>query len=242
MLKKTIRNILASSRKQGWVLEPDAKRLLSLAGLAVPRFKWALTQDQALMAAQQIGYPVVGKIVSPRVLHKSDANGVATHIVSDAALMEVFQRFRRMQGFAGILVEEMLSGIELIIGAKIDYQFGPVILLGIGGTQAEIYRDTSLRMAPLQEADVAAMVKCLRAHQYLEGYRGSAPVHLPELTRLLMAFSDVTMSLENDIESIDLNPVMCSADRCVVADARSMDPGKPEIIRHVLTALSVLIN
>ena len=127
MLKKSIRNILASSQKQGWVLEPEAKRLLSLAGLAVPKFKWASGLDQALKAAERIGYPVVGKIVSPQVSHKSDVGGVVTHIDSEAALKEVFQRFNKLKGFAGILVEEMLAGIELIVGAKIDYQFGPVI-------------------------------------------------------------------------------------------------------------------
>lgn len=228
MLKKSIRSILASSRKQGWVLEPEAKRLLSLAGLAVPKFKWASDLDQALKAAKRIGYPVVGKIVSPRVLHKSDVGGVVTHIDSDAALKRVFQRFSRLKGFAGMLVEEMLTGIELIVGAKIDYQFGPVILLGIGGTEAELYQDTSLRMAPLQETDVAAMAKCLRAHRFLEGYRGSAPVNMPELTRFMLAFSDVVMQLENRIESIDLNPVMCLADRCVAADARIILPERSE--------------
>jgi len=170
---------------------------------------------------------VVGKTVSPQVLHKSNVSGVVTHIDSEAALKRVFRRFSKLKGFAGILVEEMLAGIELIVGAKIDYQFGPVILLGIGGTEAELYQDTSLRMAPLQETDVAAMVKCLRAHRFLEGYRGSAPVNLPELTRMLMAFSDVVMKLENEIESIDLNPVMCLADRCVVADARIMLQRRP---------------
>jgi len=228
MLKKSIRSILASSRKQGWVLEPEAKRLLSLAGLAVPKFTWASKLEGALKAAQRIGYPVVGKIVSPQVLHKSDVGGVVTHIDGEAALKKVFQRFTKLKGFAGILVEEMLAGTELIVGAKIDYQFGPVILLGIGGTEAELYQDISLRMAPLQETDVAAMVKCLRAHQFLEGYRGSAPVNMPALTRLLMAFSVVVMKLEDEIESIDLNPVMCMADRCVVADARIMLQARPK--------------
>lgn len=222
MLKKSIRNILASYRKQGWVLEPEAKRLLSLAGLAVPEFKWTTKLEGALKAAQRIGYPVVAKIVSPQVLHKSDVGGVVTHIDSDAALKKVFQRFSKLKGFAGILVEEMLAGTELIVGAKIDHQFGPVILLGIGGTEAELYGDTSLRMAPLQEADVAAMVKCLRAHRFLEGYRGSAPVNMPDLTRFMITFSDMVMKLENWIESIDLNPVMCLSDRCVAADARIM--------------------
>ena len=114
----------------------------------------------------------------------------------------------------------MISGVELIIGAKIDYQFGPVILLGIGGTGVEIYRDTSLRMAPLEERHVKTMVKELRAHQLLEGYRGSEPISMGEVIRMMIAFSDLAMELEGMIESIDLNPVMCSASRCVVADAR----------------------
>ncbi len=220
MLKEQIYSILSASRKHGWVLEPDAKRLISLAGIEVPRFKWASGLNEALGAACEIGYPVVGKIVSPSILHKSDVGGVIVPIADEEALKAAFQTFSQMEGFAGILIEEMVSGTELIVGAKIDYQFGPVILLGIGGTEAELYQDTSLRMAPLREADVTAMIKGLRAHRFLEGYRGSPPVDRVRLTRLLMAFSDLVMLLGEEIESIDLNPVMCSTDRCVAADAR----------------------
>jgi hypothetical protein len=143
-------------------------------------------------------------------------------INSDEKLREVFHRFSEFGGFSGMLVEEMLSGIELIAGAKVDYQFGPVILLGMGGTGVEIYRDTTMRMAPLKEKDVESMVRSLKAHQLLEGYRGSEPVNLKELTRMLVAFSDLVMEIEGQIESIDLNPLLCTADRCVVADARIM--------------------
>jgi hypothetical protein len=164
----------------------------------------------------------VAKIVSAKVLHKSDIGGVVTGIDSETDLKEVFQHFSSFKGFAGILIEEMLSGLELIVGAKSDYQFGPVILLGIGGTEAELYQDTSLRLAPLEEKDVIAMVKGLKAHQSLEGYRGKTPVNMNELTRLMLAFSGLVMKLESHIESIDMNPVMCFQNRCVVADARIM--------------------
>lgn len=143
-------------------------------------------------------------------------------IDSDDQIKETFHRFSKLEGFVGMLVEQMVSGLELIIGAKVDYQFGPVILLGIGGTGVEIYRDTALRMAPLQERDVESMVRALKAHQLLEGFRGSEPINLQELTRMLMAFSSLVMQLEEMIESIDLNPVLCSPKRCVVADARIM--------------------
>ncbi len=220
MLSTEINNILSHSKKHGWVLEPDAKRLLKLTGIHVPRFFWATTPDHAVSFARKHGYPVVAKVVSPEVIHKSDVNGVALGINDDRSLTETFRRFSSISGFCGMLVEESLSGFELIVGAKVDYQFGPVVLLGIGGTGVEIYRDTVLRMAPLRPDDAVSMIKGLKAHQLLEGYRGADPINLQRLSHLLTAFSELVMQIEPYIESIDLNPVMCSAGQCVVADAR----------------------
>ena len=229
MLKEEIKEILLNSNEAGWVIEPEAKRLLSLAGLDVPNFKWVTGIEEAVRFSKEIGYPVVAKIVSSKVIHKSDVGGVVVGIDSDEKLKENFSMFSHFDGFAGMLVEEMIGGIELIAGAKIDYQFGPVILLGIGGTGVEIYRDTTLRMAPLNKGDVESMVRGLKAHQLLEGYRGSEPINLKELSRMMMAFSDLVMALEESIESIDLNPVICSSNRCVVADARIMLKGERSI-------------
>jgi acyl-CoA synthetase (NDP forming) len=217
--------ILTASKDRGWVLEPEAKRIFSWIGLDVPRFIWTTRVDEALRFAREIGYPLVGKVVSPRILHKSDRNGVVVGIKRDEELAETFERFRRMEGFAGLLVEEMVSGVELIVGSKVDYQFGPVILLGIGGTGGEIYRDVSLRMAPLNSKDIESMVRCLKAHRLLEGYRGSEPVNLSKLEEFLTMFSGLVMELEKSVESIDLNPVICSSRRCVIADARIILPG-----------------
>jgi succinyl-CoA synthetase beta subunit len=222
MLTKEMKEILSGSKEVGWVLEPEAKRLFSLAGLDVPRFVWASKIEEALRFVEKIGYPVVGKIVSPKVIHKSERNGVEVGIDREEKLKETFGRFSQVEGFSGMLVEEMLSGIELIVGAKFDFQFGPVILFGIGGVWVEIYRDVILRMAPLSQRDMDSMVRCLKGRRLLEGYRGSERVNLEELNRLLKTFSDLVMDLERDMESIDLNPVICSSNRCVVADARIM--------------------
>jgi len=194
--------------------------MLSLAGLNVPRFRWARNEKEVAQLADEIGYPLVAKVVSPKVVHKSDTKGVLVGIETQQELMEVYKRFTRVEAFAGMLIEEMVSGIELIVGAKMDNQFGPIILLGMGGTSAEIYRDVSLRMAPLSPIDIASMIKCLKAHELLEGYRGSDPINLDELVRTLQTFSALVMDLQDEIESIDLNPVMCSSTRCVIADAR----------------------
>ena len=110
----------------------------------------------------------------------------------------------------------------MIIGATQDEQFGPVILLGFGGTATEIYRDVSLAMAPLCEADVDKMIRSLKAVPLLDGFRGSERVNIQSLKTLVIRFSEFVMDLGETMESIDLNPVMCSADRCVIADARIM--------------------
>jgi acyl-CoA synthetase (NDP forming) len=222
MLTNLVNEIISTSKNAGWVLEPEAKRLFSEAGLNIPRFMWAKKVREAILFAEEIGFPVAAKVVSPKIIHKSEVKGVSVGIDSDEKLKEAFNQFSRMEGFAGMLVEEMVPGIELIVGAKVDYQFGPVVLFGMGGTGVEVYGDVTLRMAPLGQKDVESMIRCLKARPLLEGYRGKEPVNLNELMRMLKTFSDLVMDLETEIESIDLNPVICSSKRCVIADARIM--------------------
>jgi len=220
MLKEEIKDIIKHSKLWGWVLEPDAKRIISSIGLEVPRYIYTKDLEQAIHFVGEIGYPVVAKVVSPKIIHKSEKKGVEVGIKDDKGLRKVFNRFYKMEGFSGILVEQMFRGLELIIGAKNDYQFGPVILFGLGGIWTEIYRDIILKMAPLRPKDIDNMTKCLKARPILEGYRGAPKVNLEELNRLLNIFSDFVMEIENDFESIDLNPVICSTEKCIIADAR----------------------
>lgn len=224
MLNAEILELLTTSKPWGWVLEPDAKRILSLVGMQVPFFKWAKTLEEALQFAEENEYPVVAKVVSPKVIHKTEVKGVVLGIHNKIALAEAFHRLSSFDGARGILVEKPIQGIEMIVGAKIDFQFGPVILMGMGGTGVEIYKDTSLRMAPITPEDARSMLKGLKAHPLLEGYRGAEPINQDALTRMLMAFSNLIMSLNEKVTSIDLNPVFCSAESCVVGDARIMLP------------------
>jgi acyl-CoA synthetase (NDP forming) len=212
--------IVEEAHAVGWVLEPDAKRLFALSGFDVPRFTLARTSEEAVRFAGEIGYPVVAKVVSPRILHKSDVGGVIVGIADAVRLAEAFQRFRNLDGFLGMIVEEKATGVELILGAKIDFQFGPMILLGIGGTGVEIYQDVVLRMAPLAEKDAPAMIEGLKANRILKGYRGADKVDLGRLGETLVSFSSLVLELEDRIESIDINPLLCSARRCIIADAR----------------------
>jgi acyl-CoA synthetase (NDP forming) len=222
MLKKEIRDILEKSKKWGWVLEPDAQKIFSLYGFKTPKYAVATKAAQAVSMARQIGYPVVAKIVSPDVVHKSDVQGVVVGIKDDEALIRTLARLSRIDGFVGMLIAEMAKGIELIVGAKNDFQFGPMILLGMGGVGVEIYKDVSLRMAPLKTRDADHMIQELTARKLLTGYRGSEPINLNALKKTIVTFSHLMMDMQDVVESVDLNPVMCTAKSCIVVDARIM--------------------
>jgi acyl-CoA synthetase (NDP forming) len=222
MLNQEMRDIIRRAKSYGWVLEPEAKRMLSLGKIPVPDFRWANALPEALAAAEEVGYPVVAKIVSPAIVHKSEVNGVAVGLENADALTDVFKDFSKLEGFAGVLIEPLVTGTELIIGAKIDYQFGPIILLGIGGTGVEIYQDIALRMAPLSDGDVTSMVESLKGAKLLKGYRGAEPIDMRALIRLVHHFSVLVVDLADHIDTIDLNPVKCTGTTCVVVDARIM--------------------
>lgn len=222
MLKKEIASILEKSKKWGWVLEPDAQKIFSLYGFKIPKYDVATSPEQAIAMARKIGYPVVAKIVSPAIIHKSDVKGVVVGIQDDSTLLATLERFQKLDGFVGMLIAEIASGLELIVGAKNDLQFGPMILLGMGGVGVEIYKDVALRMAPLTPCDADHMISSLVARKLLSGYRGSEPVNMDALKKTLLKFSKLMMDLQEVVESIDLNPVMCTAQACTVVDSRIM--------------------
>lgn len=222
MLKKEIKEIIEKSKTWGWVLEPDAQEIFSLYGFKTPKYDVAISNDQAVTIAGKIGYPVVAKIVSPLIVHKSDVKGVVVGIKDDQTLIQTLDRFRKLDGFVGMLIAEMVKGLELIIGAKNDLQFGPMILLGMGGVGVEIYKDVSLRMAPLKTRDADHMINELVARKLLTGYRGAEPINMNALKKAIVNFSRLMMDLQDIVESVDLNPVMCTAKACTVVDSRIM--------------------
>jgi len=225
MLEKNSREIIAKSKPLGWVLEPDAKAIMKLQGLDIPDFILTNSFEEADLFLKKSDCQVVAKAVSKKILHKTEHQAVVAGISSSNHLESEMTRLQKLDGCESILVEQMLEGIEIIVGAKIDFQFGPVIVFGIGGTAVEIYNDTAIRMAPLKPSDVSSMVESLKAKDLILGYRGRAGVNMETLTHLIVNFSYLIMELENDIESVDLNPVICTQDQCVIVDARIMLQG-----------------
>ena len=220
MLKKTSKEIIKKNKSLGWVLEPDAKALMKLQGLDIPDFILTNSFEAADQFLKNSDCPVAAKAVSKKILHKTEHQAVVTGILSRDHLKKEMARLKQLPGCENILVEQMVQGIEVIIGAKNDFQFGPVIVFGIGGTSVEIYNDTAVRMAPLKPDDVFSMVESLKAKKIITGYRGKPGVNMEVLIRSIVNFSLFVMELENEFESMDLNPVICTRDRCVIADAR----------------------
>ncbi len=219
-MKSLVKEVLERSRAYGWVLEPDAKEILREYGIPVTRYAWVRSKAEALREAETIGYPLVAKVVSPDVLHKSDTGGVVVGVKNGDSLEEIYRRFEGMKGFRGMLLDEMAVGVEFIIGSKDDPQFGPVVLAGLGGTSVEVYRDVAVRMAPITAAVAMKALESLKGIALLKGYRGGLKASIDSLADLMVRFSETAFDLNEMVESIDCNPVMCSAAGSVVADAR----------------------
>jgi len=219
-MNPNLERILELSKSAGWVLEPHAKELLQGFGLPTTRYYWVRDAGDIPAGAGFVGYPLVAKIVSPDILHKSDVGGVVVGVKEESELREIFARFSGLKGFAGVLLDQMVPGAEVLVGSKEDPQFGTVVVVGIGGTSVEVYKDVAIRMAPVTRKEALAAIGSLRGLKLLDGYRGREPVNREALTDLVVRFSGAAYELRELVESIDLNPVLCSRERAVIADAR----------------------
>lgn len=209
----------------GPLLEPEAMALLGDNGLPVPEFHWATDADEAVRACREVGYPAVMKVVSPDIVHKSDVGGVALDIRGDDAARAAYQAIAaRAAGcdFRGVVVYPMVrDGHELLLGVSRDPQFGPVVMVGLGGIYTEVLHDVALRVAPVDREGALAMLLELRSYPLLEGTRGRPGSDLEALAGALVRLSRLPFRYP-EIAAVDLNPVFARAEGLVVGDARIM--------------------
>ncbi len=227
-MNKRIIEIIESSGSRGWILEPDAKEILKIYGISVPESRWIKKITEIKESAASLKFPIAVKVVSAQALHKSEAGGVALGIKDTSELEEIFNKMSVIPEFNGVLAEEMVSGTELIFGAKDDPQFGTVVMAGIGGITVEVYKDVVFRLAPVTENDALRAIESLKGAALFKGFRGNPPVDLNKAAKLLSDFSELAYEYRNYFESIDLNPVICSSNSASAADARFMLSGIPE--------------
>ncbi len=205
-------------------------------GFVLPRREVVTRADEAGYASALIGYPVVMKIVSPDILHKTDAGGVVTGVRSEEQARQVFDQIvtsvkgRQPQAkIEGVSIEEMVEqGVEIIIGLNNDPQFGPTLMFGLGGVLTEIFRDVSFRVLPITRQDAAQMLDEIRGARILNGYRGQPPVSREMLIDLLMAAGNMGVDLGPELDSVDFNPIVVWGAEHRVLDVKIIRRSEPQ--------------
>jgi len=217
----------ALSEGRAWLLEPEAKQACRLMNIATARFKVAHSLDEALTAAEEIGYPVVLKVVSPDILHKSDVGGVVLDVkgpealkASYNALLSRVKEAKPEAKIVGVLVEEMLRpSLEVAFGLVRDPQFGPAVMFGLGGIYVELYRDVTFRIAPISVEEAQEMIREVKVYRLLTGYRGMPKLDIEALVDIALKLSKLGVE-HSKVRQVDLNPVMVYEKGAIVADAR----------------------
>ncbi len=217
----------ARKEKRRFLLEPEAKHLIKLHGAPVFPDRLAKTADVAVEDFGQIKAPVVMKIVSPDIVHKSDAGGVKLYIDTETGVRQTFDEilanaraYHPGADIRGVLISPMAAkGVEVIIGTKVDDQFGPIIMYGLGGILVEILKDVSFRVLPISHSSARKMIEETKSAPILDGVRGGAPSDKKALVKLLMICSELIESYP-DIQEMDLNPVIVHEKGISIVDAR----------------------
>jgi len=214
-------------KNQGLLTEVESKDLLKTAGIPVVDTRLAKSKKEAISISKELGFPVVLKISSADVVHKSDSGGVKLGLTNGAqvgrAYNEIIASIKKgcpKAKIQGVSVQSMApSGVEVIVGMSKDPQFGPVIMFGLGGIMVEILKDVSFRIVPLTKRDATEMIKEIKGYPVLEGYRGQKPAKISALEDIIIKVSKF-VDKNPQIKELDLNPIFAYHDKAVAVDAR----------------------
>jgi acyl-CoA synthetase (NDP forming) len=225
----TFDTVLAQARSEGRTLlnEVEAKQVLIEAGVPATQTTLAVTRDEAQKQSEAMGYPVVLKVVSPDIAHKSDVGGVKLNLADKVAVGEAFdaimasaKKAEPKARIVGVSVQQMAKpGTEVIVGMTTDPQFGPVMMFGLGGIMVEVLKDVSFRLVPLEPKDARQMITEIKGHPVLEGVRGQPPADVKALESTIMKVSQF-VEKHPEIRELDLNPVFAYPDGALAVDAR----------------------
>ncbi|MCO1578540.1 acetate--CoA ligase family protein [Crossiella sp. SN42] len=227
--RAAVREVLDKARAEGResLTAPEGKRLCDAYGIPTPGEGLANSADEAVSLAAGIGFPVVMKIVSPDILHKTEAGGVIVGVTDEAGARASYEKiianakaYKADADITGVQVQQLLAeGQEVIIGATTDDTFGKIVVFGLGGVLVEVLKDVTFRLAPLEQAEARAMVTDIKAVEILHGVRGADPVDLDALAEVVKRLSDLVTDFP-EIRELDLNPVFAAKDSAIAADVR----------------------
>lgn len=224
--KQKIQNIVESSKGNPKVItEESSKEILSEYGIKVPQYALVRSSDEAVNKSKEIGFPLVAKIVSPDILHKTDVGGVKVGLRSEdevrRAFDDMYHRLKEKFDVKGVLLEKMVpNGVELIVGLQNDSQFGPSIMVGLGGIYTELFKDVTFRVLPITKDDAKKMLNSLRGSDILKGFRGSKAVNMDMISEAIVNIGTLGVDLAGKYESVDFNPVVVYPDEYFVVDAK----------------------
>ena len=231
-----IREVYEEARKnnQNVMTEESAKAILTAYGINVPPYALVSTTQEAADKAKRLGFPLVAKIVSPDILHKTDVKGVKIGLKSEEevgrAFDDMYGRLSTKYHTKGVILERMVDpGLEVIVGLQNDPQFGPVIMFGLGGINTEIFKDVTFRVLPITPKDIEEMVESLRGKTMLKGFRGSEPIDHATISDMLMKISKLGVDAAPYYESVDFNPVILYPHDYFVVDAKMLLREKPDL-------------
>ncbi len=212
-----IRRIIDSIKEDGYIAPDLVHELLRSAGIPVVEEFVSDVREDVLAAANRIGFPVVAKVVGP--VHKSDVGGVVLNIKSEQHLALEFDRMMQIEGATAILIQPMLKGTELFIGAKYEEKFGHVVLCGLGGIFVEVLKDVSSGLAPLSYPETYSMIHALRAYKIIKGTRGQKGVNEDKFAEIIVRLSTL-LRFATEIKEMDINPLLATDKQVIAVDAR----------------------
>jgi acetyltransferase len=213
---KEVRHIIDRS-EDGYLPPESVSALLSAAGIPMVKEHVSTSPEALAAAADALGYPLVMKVVGP--VHKTDVGGVALGIKGEAMLLETFSRMKQIPGFEAVLIQPMISGMELFAGATYERDYGHVVMCGLGGIYVEALRDIATGLAPLTMAEADRMIRSLRSYRLLTGTRGQDPVDTEEYAGIIVRLSTM-LRYAPEIAEMDMNPLIAGAHGIVTVDAR----------------------
>ena len=203
--------------ERGYVAPDVVREILSCAGIPLVPEMVSRSKDELIAFAEKVGYPVVAKVVGP--VHKSDVGGVALNIRTPEHLALEFERMMKIQDATGVMVQKMLKGTELFIGAKYEERFGHVVLCGLGGIFVEVLKDVSSGLAPLSYAEAYSMIHSLRGYKILKGTRGQKGINEQKYAEIIVRLSTL-LRFATEIKEMDINPLLADENEVVAVDAR----------------------